>query len=94
MALMDKRVNVWTDVAHLCVRRFMLAWYLVMAKEYQVINRVMFGTDSTCRPPINYVNWFKFRLNEICERAGWPTFTKEEIDGILGENAVRFLKLK
>ena len=94
MGLMDKRANVWTDVAHLCVHRFMLAWYLVMAKDYKVLDRVMFGTDSTCRPLINYINWFKVTLNEICQRTGWPTFTNEEIYGILGENAVKFLKLK
>lgn len=94
LALMDKRTNVWTDVSHLCVRRFMLAWYLTMAKEYQVLDRVMFGTDSTCRPPKRYLDWFKVTLNQVCEKTGWPAFSKEEIDGILGENAARLLRLK
>jgi len=72
-----------------------ITWNLVLAKEFRVLDRVMFGTDGPGigRPPKRYVNWCRTKLNETAKRSGWPTFTEEEINGILGNNAVRILKL-
>lgn len=93
LSLMEKNKNIYTDFSHLCVHLFMLTWYLVMAKDYKVLDRVMFGTDTTCRPPKYYVQFVKTGLNKNAERAGWPTFTNEEINNLLGENAARLLKM-
>jgi len=93
LALMEKNVNIYADIAHLCIREFLLTWYLVMAKEYRVINRIMFGTDTSCRPPKHYIEFIKVGVNHIAKRAGWPTLSREEIDGLLGENSRKLLKL-
>ena len=55
----------------------------------------MFGTDGPgmCRPTKNYLEFIRTGLNNIAEKSGWPTFTQEEIDGILGHNAAKFLRL-
>lgn len=87
--------EVYSDISALCYRPFWLTWQLVMAKEYGVLDRIMFGTDGPgmCRPIKKYMEFIKTGINRIAEKAGWPTFTKEEIDGILGGNAAKFLRL-
>lgn len=87
--------EVYSDISALCYRPFWLTWQLVIAKEYGVLDRIMFGTDGPgmCRPTKKYLEFIKTEMNSIAEKAGWPTFTKEEIDGILGGNAAKFLRL-
>jgi len=92
--LMIKYGNIYTDISALCKLGLrMLTWYLVMAKEYGVLNRVMWGTDKTCMPHKYYVDWCKTGLNQTAEKHGWPTFTKQEIDNLMGETAAKLLKL-
>jgi len=91
LAMMRKYPNLLTDISALCRRTTILTWSLVMAKEYSVLDRVLFGTDypGVCRPPKEFVHLCKEGINKIAEKAGWPTFSTEEINGILGENARR-----
>ena len=93
--MMLKHDNVYTDLGGLCNRPHWLAWNLVVAKEYRVLDKVMFGTDGPglCRPVSKFIAWCRSGLNKIAENSGWPTFSKEEIDGILGNNAAKWLKL-
>lgn len=94
LALMQKRHNIFTDIAHLCIQGLMLVWYLVMAKQYHLLDKVLFGTDTTCRPPKKYVEWLRITLNQQLKRMGWSTLSEEEIDGILGKNASNLLRLR
>ncbi len=101
LALMAHAPNVYSDVSALVERPTVLAWNLVMAKEYGVIDRVMYGSDywyaedqrvweGTVKRSIS---WLRSDLNEIARKSGWPEFTDGEIEGILGTNAVRFLQI-
>lgn len=96
LAIMGKfNSNVYTDISYLCeVGKTTLTRYLTTAKEFGVIDRVMFGTDSGCRPPKYYIQFLKTELNILAEKAGLPKLTQEDINGILGNNAMRFLGLK
>jgi len=93
--LIVKNDNVYTDVSANCMRPMWLAWNLVVAKEYRVLDKVLFGSDGpgVCRPVSKFIEYFKTGLNQIAKNAGWPTFTAEEINGILGKNAKKWLKL-
>jgi len=93
-SLMRKCRNVYTDISALCTRPMELAWNLVLAKEYKLVGRVMWGTDYPVCNPKNYVNWIRGELNKTLEKCGWPTFSNQEINQILGENACEFLGLK
>ncbi len=104
-AIMKHGPNVYTDVAELFTRPTILAWYIMMAKEYGVIDRVVWGSDydvfwktpvhvDTYREKVETETaWMKNDLNEILGRSGWTTLTENEIEGILGENSRRFFKL-
>jgi predicted TIM-barrel fold metal-dependent hydrolase len=71
-----------------------LAWHLVLAKEYDLMDRVMWGTDYPCCNPKSFVNWMQKDLNEIAKKCGWPTFSEQEINQMLGGNAAEFLGLE
>jgi len=92
--LMRKCGNVYTDISAQCLRPMELAWHLVLAKEYDLMDRVMWGTDYPCCNPKSFVYWMQKDLNEIAKKCGWPTFSEQEINQMLGENAAEFLGLK
>jgi predicted TIM-barrel fold metal-dependent hydrolase len=102
--LMSNNKHLWADLALTFVRPMWLAWNLVIAKEYGVIDRIMYASDFVSHnyipfgddPSGDMLKYFDFMrngLNKICERCGWPMFTEEEIDGMLGNNAGRLYGL-
>ena len=105
LALMKHAPNVYTDVTELFSRPTTLAWYLMMAKEYGVIERVVWGSDYDVlwypeRGLAGYfekvereTSWLRTEMNQTLSRCGWPTLSQSEVDGILGMNARRFLRL-
>lgn len=102
--LMANDKNLWTDLAMMYDRPMKVAWSLLLAKEYGVIDRVMYASDYVCynngvfsdKPANDFKRWINFvktGLNKICERCGWPLFSQEEIEGILWKNANCLYKL-
>ena len=104
-ALMKHAPNVYTDVCELFDRPTILAWYLMMAREYDVIDRVIWGSDYDVYWHNDYdfsgyfrkvkkeTTWIKKDLNIILERSRWPTLSQDEISGILEDNVKRLKKL-
>ena len=100
LAIMAHAPNVYTDISDLFRRPTILAWNLVMAKEYGVISRVMYGTDFVGLNTSQYfeqiikeTNWLKYELNKILKKSGWQTLSEEDINGILINNALKFFNL-
>lgn len=102
--LMATDENLYTDLAMLYDRKMWTTWNLIIAKEYGVIDRIMFASDFvacnfdlfTEDPAKDIKKWIDFvqkDLNEICQKSGWPLFTKEEIDGIMFRNAARLYNI-
>ncbi len=104
-ALMKRAPNVYTDVCRLFGRPTILAWYLVMAKEYGVIDRVIWGTDYDVYKRSDFdfsiyfdriqreTSWIRQNLHTILERSGWPNLTQDEVEGILDGNWKRLHQL-
>ncbi|MCX6089110.1 MAG: amidohydrolase family protein [Candidatus Atribacteria bacterium] len=102
--LMANDKNLWTDLAMTYSRPVWLTWNLVLAKEYGVIDRVMYASDYVVfgdglfsdHPQKDFQKWISFLrtgLNEICEKSGWPLFSSDEINGFLGNNAAKLYNL-
>lgn len=102
--LMVNDKNLYTDLAMLYKRPMWMVWNLVIAKEMGIIDRVMFASDFVAaqndlfsdNPTKDLVEWIEliqFGMNKICKNAGWPTFSEEEIRGILHDNAARLYNL-
>jgi len=102
--LMGSHKNMYTDLAMTFARPTWLTWQLVMAKEYGIIDRVMFASDyvaagfdlfsdNPTQDLKNCINFIQIELNKQCEKSGWPTFTQEELDGMLYGNAAKLFSI-
>jgi predicted TIM-barrel fold metal-dependent hydrolase len=102
--LMGNSKNLYTDLAMTFKRPTWLTWNLVLAKEYGVIDRVMYASDYVAAnfdlvsadPVKDFIAWtdfIRYDLNKRCRNSGWPEFTQDEIDGILWKNAARLYEI-
>lgn len=95
LGLMVRAPHLYTDISYvgeLGLKR--VARNLITARDYGVLSRVMFGTDPLCRPLKFYIDWVKNGLNEFAAKQDETPFTEEEIKGLLGENALKYLGTK
>lgn len=94
-SIMQKFETVYGDLGGLFSMPNYLTWNLVLAKEYGVLDRILFATDGpgVSWPQKPRVEFMRQKLNEKSKASGWGTFTTEDIDGILGGNAKKLLKL-
>jgi predicted TIM-barrel fold metal-dependent hydrolase len=95
LGLMVRSPNLYTEISYigeLGLKR--VARNLITARDYGVLNRVMFGTDPLCRPLKLYVDWVKNGLNEFADKQDERLFMEEEINGLLGGNALKFLGIR
>lgn len=102
--LMTNCKTMYTDLAMTYKRPLWVAWQLVLAREYGVLDRVMYASDYVSYsydlfsedPSRDFAEWIevvKTGLNEINEKSGWPLLTDKEIQGILVDNAARLYGL-
>jgi predicted TIM-barrel fold metal-dependent hydrolase len=91
--MMQECPNIYVDTAFMCRYPYRVSQILSMAKEFGVIDRVLFGTDypGRCNPHKAFIEWFREGCNPTIDKFGGPTLTKSDIDGILGNNALKFL---
>jgi predicted TIM-barrel fold metal-dependent hydrolase len=94
LGLMRKCPNLYSDTAALTGRPTELTWNLVLAKEYNLLDRIMWATDYPLCNPKQSSDWIRNGLNAVAEKCGWPVFSDEEIEKMLGINAAKFLGLK
>lgn len=96
--------NLYADLAMTYDRPITLTWNLIKAKEMGVINKIMYASDYWVagsgvfseKPEEDMKRWIKLirtGLNKIATKCGWPTFTKEEIDGILYKNVANLYEI-
>jgi predicted TIM-barrel fold metal-dependent hydrolase len=91
--LMACTKNLYSDLALLYDQHTLTAWKIVMAKEYKVIDKIMYGSDyysydsNIVNTMASYIRYIKTDINNICEKSGWPKLKKDEIEGILYRNA-------
>ena len=106
-ALMVNHENLFTDQSLMVEpgegrpkRRILMGMYLGMAREYGMLNRIMYGTDLGSTNPEVYVshiikeiNFIEHELPDIMTNLGFPALTDKELEGLLSENAARFLRI-
>lgn len=103
--MMASDENVYADVAMNYDRPNILTWNLVKAKEFGVLDRIMYASDfwapgqgvfskEVGRDMKRWIDMVRNGLNKICRQCGWPPFTDEEIDGIMYKNAAKLYEIK
>ena len=94
LGLMTRAPNLYTDISYIGeMGLHRVARNLITARNYGVLPRVMFGTDPLCRPLKLYIDWVRNGLNEYSATQNEKLFTEDEINGLLGGNALKFLKI-
>jgi predicted TIM-barrel fold metal-dependent hydrolase len=94
LAMMVRSPNLYTDISQIGetgLKR--TAKCLITARDFGVLSRVMFGTDPLCRPIKMYIDFIKNGINKVAAEQGERPFTEDEINGILGGTALKFLGL-
>lgn len=92
VTVMRRHKNVYADTSAIPNRPSMLALALGGAKEYGVLDKVLFGSDSpmvSVRSAIKTLRDVQIGMTE----AGHVTITDEEIDGILHRPSLELLGL-
>ncbi len=99
-ALMAHCPRVWTDISMLTCRPHLLAWNLTMARDYNLLDRIVWGTDYVGDRVDEWeaviegdTQWLRTELNPLLAQCGWPVMAEEELDGLLWANAHRLLGL-
>ncbi len=109
LILMANSENLYSDLAMLYNQPTLTAWRVVMAKEYGVIDKIMYGSDYWSSGDKNleepgfleepglkmkeWINYIKEGINRICKKSGWPTLEPEDIKNILWKTAKRLYNL-
>lgn len=95
LLMMQEVDNLYTDTAFLCRYPYRLSQHLCLAKQFNIIDKVLFGTDfpGRCNPQKHFIQWFREGCNEEIAKYGGPQLSKSDIEGILGGNAKKFLRL-
>lgn len=102
--LMTNCPQMYTDLAMTYTRPIWVAWQLVLAREYGVLDRIMFATDYVSygydlfsdNPANDFKKWIDvvcYELNKINEKSGWPLLTGEEINNIMYKTAAKLYDL-
>lgn len=103
LSIMANSENIYSDLALLYDQPTLTTWRLIMAKEYKVINRIMYASDYWSSNDSGFIefgkkikSWVLFLkkgVNNISEKVGWPKLEYDEIEGILWKNANRLYNL-
>jgi uncharacterized protein len=88
--LMRKNRNVYTDLSARFHRPWQLYNGLVIAKEYGVLDKILFGSDFPNRPPSECLNLFR-ALSKLTEGTNLPHITQDIVESIVYERPMRLL---
>ena len=91
--LLRKQPNVFADLSARFHRPWQLYSGLVLAMEYGVWDKLLFGSDFPNRSPAEAVQLFR-RLNKMAEGTNLPQITDQMIDSILYERPLELLDLQ
>jgi uncharacterized protein len=91
--VMRRHPNVFSDISAIARRPSMLAMGLAAAKEYNVLDRVLFGSDFpffTVQETIDRLT----RVVEAMDRTSLTVITEDELDTILNRSTFDLLELE
>jgi predicted TIM-barrel fold metal-dependent hydrolase len=91
--LLRKQPNVFADLSARFHRPWQLYNGLVLAMEYGVWDKLLFGSDFPIRSPAEAVQLFR-RLNRMVEGTNLPQITDQMIDSVLYQRPLELLDLQ
>jgi predicted TIM-barrel fold metal-dependent hydrolase len=88
-----KHPNLFSDVSALHYRPWQFYNALIMAKEYGVLDKILFGSDYPFTTPEAQIEGLR-NINRFAEGTNLPRLSSEEIEGIIYSPTLRLLGLE
>ena len=85
-----KHPNVWADLSALYYRPWQLYNALILAQEYGVMHKILFGSDFPFATPADSIVGLK-RLNDMVEGTALPRVSHELLDEIIHRDSLALL---
>jgi predicted TIM-barrel fold metal-dependent hydrolase len=92
MVLIRKQPNLYTDVSGLFYRPWQLYNTLLLAMDYGVTHKLLFGTDYPVAGVDETIEGL-YKITEIGEGANLPRVPREVIDGIIHRDSLALMGL-
>jgi len=92
-ALIRKQPNVYGDISGLVYRPWQLYNFMVMAHEWGIMPKLLFGTDYPIAAPQETIEGLR-NVNNMIEGTKLPKVPMEEIEGIIHRDALKLLHLE
>jgi uncharacterized protein len=93
IVLIRKHPNVYSDISALHYRPWQFYNALILAKEYGVLDKILFGSDYPFTTPEAQMNGLR-NINHFTEGTNLPRLTTEEIEGLIYSPTLRNLGLE
>jgi uncharacterized protein len=92
MCLLSKHENVFSDVSGMLGRRWQAYNALVLAHEYGVIDKLLFGSDFPYTSATECIESL-YSINQIAQGTNLPVVPRESLRGIIERDALALLGL-
>ena len=92
LVLIRKQPHLYSDVSALHYRPWQFYNALVMAREYGVLDKLLFGSDYPFTTPEATIDALR-NLNRMAEGTNLPTLLPEEIEGLIHSPTLECLNL-
>ncbi len=92
MVLIRKHRHLYSDVSALYYRPWQFYNALVLAMEYGVLDRLLFGTDYPFTTPASTIEALR-RVNDMVEGTRLPRIPVEKIEGMIHRDSLELLGL-
>ena len=91
IALIRKQPNFYSDVSALTPRPYRLYNDLVLAMEYGVLDKLVFGSDYPVLSPLETMQGLR-SVNTFAEGTNLPRIPEEKIEAIISKNAMNAVR--
>jgi predicted TIM-barrel fold metal-dependent hydrolase len=92
LVLIRKNRNFYTDISALYYRPWQFYNALVLAMEYGVLDRLLFGTDYPFTTPCSTMEALR-RVNAMVEGTNLPRIPEAKIEALIQRDSLRLLGL-
>ena len=93
LVLIRKQPNLYADISALHYRPWQFYNALISAKEYGVLDKLLFGSDYPFTTPEASVDALR-NFNRLVEGTNLPRLNPEEIEQLIGSPALQYLGLE
>jgi predicted TIM-barrel fold metal-dependent hydrolase len=93
IVLIRKQPNFFADVSALYYRPWQFYNALISAKEYGVLNKLLFGSDFPYATPAETLEGFR-KVNHVAAGTNMPKLSQEEIEMVIHQPTLRLLELE